>query len=134
MEPTARDIMSTDVLTVSADSTLEDALKLIVGQRITGVPVIDQDGKVVGICSDYDIIRQFSKAKRKEPKLFRKKIRFSKTIESVAVDTPLQEIVNRFVDQRFRRLPVVDGAGRLVGIITRRDMMKVFFYQAKLGT
>ncbi len=133
MEPTARDIMSTDLLTVSSDCTLAEVLKLIVGQRVTGVPVVNAEGKMIGVCSDYDIIRQFSKAKKRPTKIFAKKIRYSKKVETVATDTPLPEIVSRFVDKKFRRLPVVDRNGKLVGIITRRDMMKVLFYQAKLG-
>jgi CBS domain-containing protein len=133
MEPTARDIMSTDLLTVEANSSLEDVVKLIVSERVTGVPVVDSEGRMVGVCSDYDIIRQFSKAKRKERDVFRKKIDYSKKVETVTTETLLSEIAEKFVTMKYRRLPVLDQEGRLVGIITRRDMMKVLFYQAKLN-
>lgn len=133
MEPTARDIMSTDLLTVEANSSLEDVVKLIVSERVTGVPVVDSEGRMVGVCSDYDIIRQFSKAKRKERDVFRKKIDYSKKVETVTTETLLSEIAEKFVTMKYRRLPVIDQEGRLVGIITRRDMMKVLFYQAKLN-
>ena len=133
MEPTARDIMSTDLLTVEANSSLEDVVKLIVSERVTGVPVVDSEGRMVGVCSDYDIIRQFSKAKRKARDVFRKKIDYSKKVETVTTETLLSEIAEKFVTMKYRRLPVLDQEGRLVGIITRRDMMKVLFYQAKLN-
>jgi CBS domain-containing protein len=146
MKPTARDIMSTELLTVTPETTLEEVLKLIVSHKVTGVPVVDSDGKMVGVCSDYDVIRQFSRAKTgknpgdrkkklkaKGPKLFQRKIRYSKKVTAVTTDASIDDIVTRFVDLKFRRLPVIDQEGRLVGIITRRDMMRVFFYQAALG-
>ncbi len=133
MEPTARDIMSTDLLTVEANTSLEDVVKLIVSERVTGVPVVDSEGHMVGVCSDYDVIRQFSKAKRKESEVFRNQIHYSKKVETVSTETLLSEIAEKFVTMKYRRLPVIDQEGRLVGIITRRDMMKVLFYQAKLN-
>lgn len=133
MEPTARDIMSTDLLTVEATTSLEDVVKLIVSERVTGVPVVDPEGRMVGVCSDYDVIRQFSKAKRKVGEVFRNQIHYSKKVETVSTETLLSEIAEKFVTMKYRRLPVLDQEGRLVGIITRRDMMKVLFYQAKLS-
>jgi CBS domain-containing protein len=53
-------------------------------------------------------------------------------VESVSEDTDLQEILERFIQLKCRRLPVLDRDGRLAGIISRRDVMKVLYYRAKV--
>jgi CBS domain-containing protein len=128
----AKEIMTRDILTANVQSTVEEMVKLFIHHRVTGVPVIDAAGKMIGVCSEYDLIRQVSRSKLSGFKPFRKPIRYSTKVEAVDEDTPLELVVQKFVAKKFRRLPVVDHEGHLVGIITRRDLMKVFFYQAKL--
>lgn len=53
---TVGDIMTTDVLTVTPDTTIDDALELLVANRITGLPVVDHGGVVVGVVSDWDML------------------------------------------------------------------------------
>ena len=133
MQTLAKEIMSRELLTANRRSTVEEIVKLFIHHRITGVPVVDARGRMIGICSEYDLIRQVSAAGKPGFLPFRKTIEFSRKIESVEEDTPLSLIVRKFVSKKYRRLPVLDKKGKLVGIITRRDLMRVFFYQAKLG-
>ncbi len=125
--------MSTRLTTVQAHETVEDLLKLFVAQKITGVPVVDAAGKMIGVYSEYDLIKQVSAFPELKASLLREKIKFTEEVATASPDAPLSEIVQLFVNQKFRRLPIVTAEGELVGIITRRDLMRVFFFRAKLA-
>lgn len=133
MLTTAQDIMSTEIMSVSESSTVEEALKLLVNSKITGLPVVDKNGKMVGVYSDYDVIEHISQVKKIGPKAFQEPIRFSRKVQTVSLTTPLAKVMTLFVESRFRRLPVVSKEGKLVGIITRRDLLKLFYYRATLS-
>ena len=124
--------MSTDPLTAQVGMSVEDALKILINNKITGMPVIDSKGKMVGVISEYDILAQIASADSLDQSHFQKPIEFSKITDSVSDVTTLNEIISRFLETKFRRLPVVDRSGKLVGIITRRDLMRIFYYRAKL--
>ena len=128
---TAFDIMSTELITIRENETVESALKMLVNNRISGVPVVDAENKMVGVLSEFDLICQISKHPVPGD-AFQEKIKFSKEMLSIPTTTRLGEILNHFIESKFRRLPVVDNEQRLVGIITRPDLMRLFFYRAKL--
>lgn len=132
MNTLARDIMSTEIITVKTDTLMEDALKLLVNTKITGVPVTDEEGKMVGVFSDYDIISQVSATNEPKPEIFKKPIQFTTTVKTIKETTPLSEILDLIINGRYRRLPVLNREGKLVGIITRRDLMKLFYYRVTL--
>lgn len=133
MKTTAKDIMSNKLIVAREGMNIEDAVKLLVNNKVTGLPVVDGQGKMVGILSEYDIIARVGKEKAIDGKLFKDGITYSTQVESVQEDTELQEILQRFIDLKCRRLPVLDGMQKLVGIISRRDVMKVLYYRAKVS-
>jgi CBS-domain-containing membrane protein len=133
MKTTAGDIMSTELLTIQENSSIGDAVKFLINHRITGMPVINKKGKMVGVVSEFDILQQIHKARSLRPEAFLDPIQFSRNVDSVATTAPLEEVINRFIDSKYRRLPVTDKSGKLKGIITRRDLMRVFYYRAALG-
>jgi CBS domain-containing protein len=133
MDSTAKDIMTGEVLTVLEETTIEDALRILVNNRVTGLPVVNKEGKMVGVVSEYDLLVQLVKKEKPDAELFKQKIEFTKEVHSVKGGVALKEIVPMFVNAKFRRLPVVDDSGKLIGIITRRDMMRIYYYRAKLG-
>jgi len=124
--------MSTEILRAKVGMSIEDVLKLLVNSKITGLPVVNKQGKMVGIVSEYDIIRQISQEKNIRSEIFQQPIDYQKKVEAIGEKTPLDEIIQCFIDKKYRRLPVVDDEGKLSGIITRRDLMKLFYYRAKL--
>jgi CBS domain-containing protein len=132
MKTLARDIMSTEIISIRKGTSIEDALKLLVNSRITGLPVTDEAGKMVGIFSDYDVITQINAQGEPKPETFKKPIHYSTDVKSIGEKTTLEEILQLFVESRFRRLPVINREGKLVGIITRRDLMKLFYYRNTL--
>ncbi len=131
-ETTAKDIMTRDLIRATEDMTIEEALKVLINHRITGLPVVDKKGKMTGVISEYDILAHISGSKKKNAKIFQEKITYSKKVDAIGEDTPLSEIVAEFIDTKYRRLPVVDHKGKLVGIITRRDLMRIYYYRARL--
>lgn len=133
MKTTAKDIMTSKMIVAKEGMNIEDAVKLLVNNRITGLPVVDGQGKMIGILSEYDIIARVGKEEKIEPSLFKDRIPFSTTVETVVEDTPLNEVLDRFIQLKCRRLPVLDSKGHLVGIISRRDVMKVLYYRAKVN-
>lgn len=133
MKTTAKDIMTSKMIVAKEGMNIEDAVKLLVNNRITGLPVVDGQGRMIGILSEYDIIARVGKEEKIEPALFKDCIPFSKTVETVGEDTPLSEVLDRFIQLKCRRLPVLDSKGQLVGIISRRDVMKVLYYRAKVN-
>ena len=133
MNTLAKDIMTTNLVTLTDQATVEDALKIMINARVTGVPIVSKkSGKMIGVISEFDIIRQIGKKKDLKEKFFKQKARFSKKAKFIYTNTPLDEIVQMFVEFKYRRLPVLDEEERLVGLITRRDLMRLFFYRSKL--
>lgn len=126
--------MATELINATEDTTIEEALKILVNFKITGLPVVDAKGKMMGVLSEYDILKQIASAKKFNQEIFQKKITFSRKVDAIIDTTPLSKIMEEFVETRYRRLPVVDKKGKLVGIITRRDLMRVFYYRAKLAS
>ncbi len=133
MKTTAKDIMSSKLIVAKEGMKIEDAVKLLVNNKITGLPVVDQEGKMIGILSEYDIIAKVGQEQKIDPATFKNGIPYSKNVETVSEDTSLQEILDRFIQLKCRRLPVLDKQNRLVGIISRRDVMKVLYYRAKVN-
>lgn len=135
------DIMTTDPLTVSPDTPLKEAARLMVTERISGLPVM-KDGALVGVVTEGDFLRQ--EAGRQSPTryslldaLFGDSTAGEPGAETVAevmtdkviVTTPdasLGEAARTMANKSVNRLPVVDDDGRLVGIISRADVVNAF--------
>ena len=132
MDTLAQDIMATELITIHEGTTVEECLKTLINSRITGLPVVNAKNEMVGVVSEFDVLVQLSKHKRLKPAVFQEPIEFTRDSETVEAHTPLSDVVHLFVGKKFRRLPVVDKKKRLIGIITRRDLMRVFYYRARL--
>jgi CBS domain-containing protein len=136
-----RDLMTIDVVTVTPETTLKEAAELLVSRGISGVPVVDSEGGVVGIFSEADIVLKEGREGRREGvlgwlfepefslehKLMAKTVGDAMTTPAITVgpDVPVHKAATRMVDDAINRLPVVDG-GRLVGIVTRADLVRAF--------
>lgn len=132
MKTTASDIMSRKVLKAYDGISVEDAVKLLVNNQITGLPVVDQENRLIGVLSEFDIIAQISKHKKLSPKAFQEQCIFTKETDSVTEHEELSKILDRFIQHQYRRLPVVNQDGQVIGIISRRDIIRLFYYRAKL--
>jgi CBS domain-containing protein len=135
MKTTAQDIMSTEVLTIREGTTLEEALKVLINNRITGLPVVNARNEMIGMVSEYDIMVQISEMPHfgsGEKAALDVACKFAPGARAISTTTGLKEIIDLFITLKYRRLPVVDRENKLVGIITRRDIMRLFYYRARL--
>jgi CBS domain-containing protein len=133
MDTTAREIMSEKLIVVNDKMTVEDAVKILVNNKITGLPVVDDFGRMVGVLSEYDIIAAVGTEKKITNELFKRQIVYTKEVIAVEDDAPLDVIMDRFIKLKCRRLPVVDKDQKLLGIISRRDIMRLLYYRAKVS-
>ncbi|KAL6498244.1 CBS domain-containing protein cbsx1, chloroplastic [Orobanche gracilis] len=134
---------------VKSTTTVDEALEMLVENRITGFPVIDDDWKLVGLVSDYDLLAldSISGTGRTDTDMFPEvdstwktfneiQKLLSKTNGQVIGDlmtpaplvvretTNLEDATRLLLETKYRRLPVVDGDGKLVGIITRGNVVR----------
>jgi CBS domain-containing protein len=145
-EPLVADVMVTDVVTVTPDMGVKEFAELLREKRIGGAPVVDADGRLVGIVSEGDLMAldadlhfphyiQFldsviylESAKKFEERL-KKAVAatvadiMTDEVKTVRPDDPVRKAATLMSDHRFDRVPVVDG-GKVVGIVGRHDVLK----------
>ncbi|MFJ7266703.1 CBS domain-containing protein [Streptomyces sp. NPDC099050] len=111
------EVMTADVVSVDRSATFREIAKLLADYDITGLPVVDEDDRVVGVVSESDL-------------LARKALTAADIMSAPAVTVHAQETVSEAGQLMTRlglqRLPVTDAQERLVGIVTRRDLLRVF--------
>ena len=112
--------MVRDVVTVSPDATARDAIVTLLDNRISGAPVIDDDGVLVGVISEFALLAVFYDGTLSETRVSEL---MSPDPISVSESSSLEHAANLLIDQRIRRLPVVNQ-NRVVGIIGRRDLLR----------
>lgn len=140
MHAQVKDIMTTRVITVSKDTPYKEMAGLLRKHRISAFPVLDDDGTVIGVVSETDLLaRQVADADRTRrlPALLHHK-KLAQAGELTAADLMTSPAVTvspggtvrgaarLMYLHRIRRLPVTDAAGQLAGIISRADVLSVF--------
>lgn len=146
----ARDLMTTNVITVHPDDDVEKAARLLLDHHISGLPVVDGEGKVVGIISEADLVLQASEIRGpaytlfmggiiylENPRRFAEDLKrlvaqkvgglMSRKIYTVGPDDPLERVATIMVEKGVNRVPVVDKDGRLVGIVSRQDLIRTTY-------
>ncbi|HLZ01126.1 MAG TPA: CBS domain-containing protein [Bradyrhizobium sp.] len=139
----AHQIMAKDVITVRPDTSIVEAARLMLEHHISGLPVLDERGKLIGIVSESDFLRRSEIAtQRRRPRWLQffigpsreanefihqhgRKIGevMTRDLVTVAEDTGLEELVSLMEKNDVKRLPVVRGE-RLVGIVTRANLLQ----------
>jgi CBS domain-containing protein len=137
---TVAHLMTRDVVTVKKDTPLEEAARRLTGLRISGMPVVDDQDKVIGVIGELDIMAVLSGKKRRglkdllrrimgEPSPMRKEgdqvghvmstpaITIKKTVD-------VRDAARVLDSHRIKRLPVVDDEGKLIGVISRADIVR----------
>jgi CBS domain-containing protein len=138
----ARNVMTPDVVSVPPDASVGTAAQLMLQKRISGVPVIDDRGRLVGILSEGDFLRRAETGTgRRRPRwieffmgpgrladeyvrLSGRKVRdvMTQEVRTVPPDAPLEQVVRLMERHNIKRVPVVDG-GKVVGIVTRANLL-----------
>jgi CBS-domain-containing membrane protein len=139
----AADVMTPNVLTVGPESSVAQAIRLMLDNNISGLPVLAADRKVVGILTEGDLLRRGETGtERHRPRWLEilmgpgraageyvrahgRKVAdiMSTDVVSVSADTPLDEVVGLMERRRIKRVPVIEGEA-LVGIVSRADLLR----------
>jgi CBS domain-containing protein len=117
---TASILMEGDVITCKPDDTCRHAASQMTKHGIGSLPVVDGDGWVVGIISEFDVLQQLRKGG--DPKQFRVEQAMSREVRFVAETTAADEIIKLLQTEHLIRVPVLKD-GKLVGVVARRDLL-----------
>jgi CBS domain-containing protein len=112
----AREIMTRNVYTISPEAGVQEVAQLLSRKSISGVPVIDKDGKIIGIVTEADIIGKVNRVGMCVADIMSPEIIF------VNEETPVGEIAMLLTERKIRRVPVMRN-GKLVGIVCRADII-----------
>ena len=146
-EHTVKEIMVDEVIAIREDASVDELSKLLIENKISGVPVVNMDGKLVGVATEGDLIikdsdlhfpryfklldsiiylESLNKFKANLKKYLGTKVSdvMTTNIKTVKQDTPVSDAANLMIRHNINRLPVLDDKGDMVGIITRADIVK----------
>lgn len=126
-----RDTMTPRPITITTAESLQGAMELMAMKHIRHLPVVDANGALIGLVTDRDlrrvapspVIKGGDHAQMDTTTVERVMVRSPTTI---GAEQDLREAVTIFVDKKYGALPVLDAAGKLVGIVTPIDVMKAW--------
>jgi CBS domain-containing protein len=148
-----KDIMTKEVKTVSPETEITKAAKLLLSERINGVPVVNKTGELVGILCQSDLIAQqksipipslftlldgyipltlLNRLDREVEKMVATKVENAMTPDPITVnsDNDIEKVAGLMVEKNYHTLPVVDD-GKLVGIVGKEDVLKTLLAEAE---
>ncbi|HHX73734.1 MAG TPA: CBS domain-containing protein [Firmicutes bacterium] len=141
------EVMTRDVITVTADTTIAEAARLLAEHRISGLPVIDRENRVIGMITEGDLVARERKLRvpafteilggvifLESPQHFfdgLKKIAATSVgeimtapVHTVGSEATPEDAAAMMVEKKVNRLPVLDAEGRLLGIVSRHDLIR----------
>jgi len=140
-----KEIMTKEVVSIRPELGVKDALILLFKMKISGLPVIDSQGKLVGMFTEKDILKETLPSYiekvggfvyEEDPKSIKKKFEgmgsatvsqlMRKEVVTVDENASLSEIARIMLIQKVRRIPVLDKAKKVVGIVAREDIVKAY--------
>ena len=135
-----KEVMTTDVVTVESAMSLKDVAAILAARRVSGLPVVDAEGNVIGVISEADIL--FKEVGAEGPqgvlawllepggpaKLEARTAEEAMTApaRTIGPERTVAEAAKRMLEEAVNRFPVVDEDGRLIGIVTRADLVRAF--------
>ncbi len=139
----ASDVMTTQVITVRPDASVQDVARLLVTNRISAVPVVTEDGELVGLVSEGDLIRRVESGTEHRRSWWLEMLLGSDTVAqefikehsrrvtdvmtrqviTIDPDTPVADIATLLENKRIKRVPVVVD-GKVVGIVSRANLIQ----------
>ncbi|MGL4884501.1 MAG: CBS domain-containing protein [Waterburya sp.] len=148
MNKTVAEIMTADPITVSPETSLQEAIQILVEKKISGLPVVNSEGKLVGIISETDLTWQATGVDTPPYIMFLDSVIYlqnpakhnqeihkalGQTVKEAMSDRPITIKGNQLVreaarimhEKKIRRLPVVDEQSQLIGIITQGDVIRM---------
>lgn len=119
-----RECMDTVVPTVTPETGMLDAVEFLLARHVTGAPVVDASGTMVGIITEKDCLRLLTTGVEEKGPFPPVREFMTTAVETITPDMDVYFVAGLFLRTNFRRYPVVEG-GRLVGALTRFDLLRV---------
>lgn len=139
----AQDIMTTNVITVGPDTSVRDIAKRLIANSISAVPVVERNGRLIGIVSEGDLMRRAESGTERRPSWWlsfmmstdetardyvkthgkRASDVMTRSVVTVREDTPVQEVAELLERHQIKRVPVVRG-DKVVGIVSRANLLR----------
>jgi CBS domain-containing protein len=118
----AKEIMTTDVVSVTKETPIYEAMELLIKNEITGMPVVDEEMTLVGVISEKDCLRLFYADEEEKNKT----VQYFMTQPAVHYNEndSLKTVCDFMMINYFRRVPVTSKKGQVVGILSRPDVIK----------
>ncbi len=150
----AKEIMTKEVFTVHENDTVEDAMKILLDKDVSGVPVVDDEYKVVGIVTEGDLIYK-SKSFHfplyysifdsyiflENPSIIEEQLEkmtgykisdvMTKNVYTAMEDATVNDLSTIMTNKDVNRIPIVDSENKLLGIVARKDIIKSYIEKAK---
>lgn len=119
-----REFMTTDIITLKPEMDVLQAVHILLQHKISGAPVVDEQGALVGMLTERDCMKVALDAAFHQQSGGTVADFMATEVVTVSAEEPIITTVRRFYDDTYLRFPVVDGTG-LVGVISRSDAMRV---------
>jgi CBS domain-containing protein len=116
----AADIMTSPVILAQEEMRLTEVIGLLLRWNISGLPVVNDAGKLVGIITEHDVMNFAFDGQAAEATVGEA---MSKDVMSFPPGVDIETLVNTYVSKRIRRVPIVED-GKVVGIVSRRDILR----------
>ncbi|MEO0382078.1 MAG: CBS domain-containing protein [Pseudomonadota bacterium] len=126
--PLVADFMSKDLVTLTPDMEINRAMNILLDQRISGAPVLDSDGFLMGVLTKRDCLKAALDASYYRDWGGRVEAYMSHPVTTIEASMDVITATNLFIEKPFRRFPVMDG-GKLVGQLSRTDALRALASQ-----
>lgn len=122
-----KDHMTTKLMTFRADDTLDQVMEILTKKKISGAPVLDESGGLIGIISEVDCLKEIMKGKYTNTPKFPSKVadHMTKNVITLSPEMSLFDAAGKFLELKIRRFPVVKN-GELLGQISLSDLIRAF--------
>ncbi|MBI2169130.1 MAG: CBS domain-containing protein [Actinobacteria bacterium] len=142
-----RDVMTSDVVSVAPDTPFKEVVSALLRRGISATPVLDAERRVVGIITEADLMaREVYDGRRRRPlrliaeyfsgrdpgwlrrseALVAREL-MTRAVHTVEPEADVRQAARRMLEENIKRLVVVDHSGRLIGIVTRADVLRLFY-------
>lgn len=119
--------MTTDLITFKADTEITEVIDTLLEKRISGAPVLNDKHEIIGVIDDKDCLHVLVDSVYHNLPIRKRQVvaYMTDVYKTISVDSDIVDVANEFLNSNFKRLLVVDQNGKLLGQVSRRDILKI---------